>query len=111
MRTFTEAEQIPLKEYLASIIGNPTPFHKQQTIYGDKQNCLWCEEWEMIEMLKFLIYGREYYYNDPPPNRLKKSDKWSKEQVEQKIMNEIGDKTREEIIEYFKHWRQRLNES
>ena len=41
-----------------------------------------CEDWEMIEVCKFLFNGREAYAGDPPPNRLKGNPLFSKDAVD-----------------------------
>jgi hypothetical protein len=112
MRTFTQREIITLEEYLQTIIGNPTPFYKQKSVFDDNGRCLWCEEWELIEMLKFLFNGKDIYYRDPPPNRLKNSTAWSKEAVEAKVEQELGSmETVEQIINYLRKVRENFHES
>lgn len=95
---------VRLKEYLASIIGNPTSFDKQLSIFNTEGQCMWCEEWELIEMLKYLINGEDMYRNDPPPNRLKKSTVWSKEDIMAKTKK--LPQSVDEIIVYFNHRRE-----
>lgn len=110
MKTFTEKEIVVLKEYLAQITGRPIPFAKQKTVFDINGKCQWCEEWEMIEMLKYLINGKENYYYDPPPNRLKYSTAWSKENVEAKVIKDLDSlQSIEEIIDYFKKARELFN--
>jgi len=111
MKNFTEKEIIQLKEYLSSIIGNPTPFSKQKSVFGPDKFCQWCEEWELIEMLKYLINGKNNYFLDPPPNRLKKSTLWSKEKIEERVLKDLGDlESVEQIINYFKKERESFHE-
>ena len=113
MKTLEEKEKTALKEYLQKVIGNPTPFDKQKSIFGENKLCLWCDEWEVIEMLKFMFNGKDNYYLDPPPNRIKNSvGLWSKEAIEAKVEKELGNmETTEQIIEYFKNRREHFNES
>ena len=113
MKTFIEKEIVALKEYLQIVIGNPTAFAKQKSVMGENNFCLWCEEWELIEMLKFLINGKDNYINDPPPNRLRNSALlWSKEDIETKVIKDLENlETIEQIIEYFKKIRESFHES
>jgi hypothetical protein len=112
MKTFTQKENIALQEYLSTIIGNPTPFAKQTSVFDTSGKCIWCEEWELIEMLKYLFNGKDIYYRDPPPNRLKDSTLWSKEKIEEKAEAELGKiEDINLILAYFKKWREGFNES
>jgi pyruvate-formate lyase-activating enzyme len=113
MKTFNDKEIIMLKEYLQGFLGKPTPFAKQKSIFGSNRFCLWCEEWEIIEMLKYLINGKDNYYRDPPPNRLRDSALlWSKEGIEARVIKDLGNlETVEQMIEYFKNKREHFNES
>lgn len=111
MRILNPKEVIALKEYLQRIIGRPIAFDKQKTIYGKSKLPLWCEEWELIEMVKYLFQGKELYYRDPPPNRLKNSTLWSKEAIEEKVEKELGNmETVNQMIEYFENKRNKFNE-
>jgi len=112
MITLSSKEKIMLENHLNSIIGNPTSFDNQKSIMGDDGFCLWCEEWELIEMLKYLFNGKEVYDRDPPPNRLKKSTVWSKEAIEQKVIQDLDAMDSvEQIITYFNMRRNKFNES
>lgn len=112
MINFTKSDMNDLKNCLARILDHPTSFDKQKSIMGPNKFCLWCEEWEVIEMLKYLINGKEDYYKDPPPNRLKKSTLWSKEKIEEKVIRDLDAMTSvDQIVDYFKHKREHFNES
>ena len=112
MIILNEDEIIVLKQYLQKVIGYPTPFDKQKSIFGQNKFCQWCEEWEIIEMLKFLFNGKDMYYSDPPPNRLKNSSFWSKQAIEEKVERDLGKMDNvEQIIEYFKDKREHFNET
>jgi len=112
MITLSSKEKITLENHLNSIIGNPTPFDKQKSVIGEDGFCLWCEEWELIEMLKYLFNGKEVYDRDPPPNRLKKSTIWSKEAIEQKVIQDLGTmESIDQIVNYFITRRNNFNES
>ena len=112
MKNLDEKEKTVLKEHLQRIIGIPVPFDKQKSIFGKNHVCLWCEEWEIIEMLKFLFNGKDNYYLDPPPNRIKDSiGLWSKESIEKKVNDDLGNMdTVEQMVEYFKNKREHFNE-
>jgi hypothetical protein len=76
---FSPEEILALKEFCQRIINRPRPIddqpHKREGIF------VWCEDWEMIEICKYLFNGREAYYGDPPPNRLKFNPLWSKDKI------------------------------
>ena len=100
--TFTPAELIKLKRFCQEIISSPRPLDDQPSqksgIY------LWCEDWEIIEILKYFFLGREVYYLDPPPNRLKNNPLFSKDEIEKKaggFMHQSAD----EVIEKLKNKR------
>lgn len=103
---FTENEIIKLRRFCQAIINNPRPFDNQPSqrdgIY------LWCEDWEIIEVLKFMFLGREIYYADPPPNRLKNNHLWSQDEISRKA-EDLMDRYRnvDNIIEFLKTERSR----
>jgi hypothetical protein len=113
MKTFNDKEIIQLKEYLSSVIGNPTPFAKQKSIFRSDGFCQWCDEWELIEMLKYLINGKDNYYADPIPNRLRKSDVFpGKKFIEEKVIKSFDSYgSVDEIINHFKRIRGAYHES
>lgn len=79
---FTDKDIIKFKTFCQEIIGNPRPMDEQPSQkYG---GYLWCEDWEIIEILKYLFNGRDGYHGDPPPNRLKNNPLWSKDEIEKK---------------------------
>lgn len=45
---------------------------------------MWCEDWEMIEILKYLFLGEETYFAEAPPRRLRNNPLWSKDAVKAK---------------------------
>lgn len=96
---------LDLKRFLQTVIYNPRPIDKQPLycVSGDKR---WCEDWEIIEICKYLFNGREAYYGDPPPNRLKNNPLWSKDDIADKAEKLLEEhKTAEEIIEALKQRR------
>lgn len=52
--------------------------------HNKEGNYLWCEDWEIIEVLKFMFLGKTSYMNDTPPRRLKNNPLWSKSDIEKK---------------------------
>lgn len=101
---FIPSEIQHLKRYVQSIINNPRSFDKQKFI--TKDGFIWCDDWRIIEILKYLFNGREMYMNDPPPNRLKNNPLWSKEAI-MKEADEIVDeyKTAEDIVSFLQQKR------
>ena len=73
---FTREEIILLKNFCQSVIEKPRPIYEQPHIVKD--GCIWCDDWRIIEILKYFFNGEEMYLNDPPPNRLKNNPFWSK---------------------------------
>ena len=75
-----DREQIRVFEnYLQKIIERPRTIDSQPHIR--KNGFLWCDDWRIIEILKYLINGREMYIGDPPPNRLKNNPLWTKDMI------------------------------
>ncbi len=106
MTTFTQEEIIKLKELLFWMTGAPIPFDKQKVIFNEEGRCLWCEEWETLEMIKYIFRGKETYLTEPPPNRLKNSTIWSREVIAEKTEKVVSEANNiEELIGYFKNRR------
>lgn len=79
---FTRAEEIMLRNYVQEIINRPRSMEEQ---HHTRQGVhLWCDDWEIIEILKYLFNGHNGYMGDPPPNRLKNNPLWSKEGIAEK---------------------------
>lgn len=76
---FNETQLTSIKNYCQRIIERPLPRGVQKWV-TDGKHC-WCEDWEAIEICKYLFNGREAYIGDPPPNRLKDNPLWSKEEI------------------------------
>ena len=76
---FTDADKLEFKRFCQSIIESPRPMDdcnmKRSGAF------IWCDEWEIIEILKYLFNGPDMYAQDPPPNRLKNNPLWSKEEI------------------------------
>ena len=103
--TFSDKDIIKLKRFTESIIADPRPLDKQSCV--SKNGKLWCEDWEIIEICKYIFNGKSMYYGDPPPNRLKNNDLWSKEKIEEqaeKLMRDLV--VMDNIIAELKRWRQ-----
>jgi hypothetical protein len=80
----TDQERRTLKEYCQHIIERPRPIWAQPNITQDGR--VWCEDWEIIEILKYFFNGKDMYYDDPPPNRLKNNPLWSKQDIERRAL-------------------------
>ncbi len=66
---FSDAEILAIKNFTQFIIEKPVAIEAQK--HERSGIFLFCEEWETIEILKYIIHGEETYLGDPPPNRLK----------------------------------------
>jgi len=101
---FSQSDTLALKTYCQSITIKPRRFDQQS--FKREGVFLWCDDWEIIEILKYLFHGKEVYYGDPPPNRLKNNPLWSKEDIEKKAESLIAEfKTSDAIIENLKQRR------
>lgn len=77
---FNKTEIADLERFMGSLIDRPIPIDKQE---HDKQgNFLWCSDWWAIEVSKYFFNGKELYYADPVPVRLRNNPLWSKEKTE-----------------------------
>lgn len=76
---FTPGEIIKLKRFCQEIIDKPRMMDAQPS--ERRGAYIWCEDWEIIEILKYLFNGPAMYADDPPPNRLKNNPLWSKDQI------------------------------
>lgn len=100
----TSEDALKLRRCCQSIISAPRSMEAQW--YQFKQGFIWCEDWEMIEILKYLFLGKDLYYGDPPPRRLKNNPLWSREGIEQKaeeLVRKLG--TVDMIIEEIRNRR------
>lgn len=79
---FTRDDEIALRNYCQVVIMKPRRMEDQPHVRQGIH--LWCDDWEIIEILKYFFNGREGYFGDPPPNRLKKNPLWSKEDIASK---------------------------
>jgi hypothetical protein len=96
----TDQERRTLKEYCQKIIENPRPIWAQPNIAQDGR--MWCEDWEIIEILKYFFNGKDMYYDDPPPNRLKNNPLWSKQDIERRALElrDLCARSVDKIIEH-----------
>ena len=89
----SEIESTALKHFCQLLINRPLKMEQQQNIMKDGK--IWCSEWESLELCKYIIYGKPYYYKDPLPNRLKNSSVFpGKKTIEIKasaLMNKFTD--------------------
>ncbi len=98
---FNNEDCLKFRIFCQSIIVSPRPidaqYHKREGIF------IWCEDWEIIELCKYLFHGRELYYGDPPPNRLKFNPLWSKDDIAEKAEKLIAEfKDADSIIEHLR---------
>lgn len=102
---FTDSENIKLRECCQRIVNAPRAFDQQpsQKIEG----FAYCDDWEIIELLKCLFNG-DAYWKDPEPNRLKNNPLWTgKEDMMGKAVSLVEQfKTVEAIIKHLDHRRQ-----
>ena len=75
----SEQESTELKHFCQLLINCPLKMERQQNIIKDGK--IWCSEWESLELCKYIIYGKSYYYKDPLPNRLKNSSVFPGKQI------------------------------
>ena len=79
---FNKDDILKFRLFCHEICANPRSIEAQP--YKREGTFLWCEDWEIIEILKYLFNGKVMYYEDPPPNRLKNNPLWNKEDIEKK---------------------------
>ena len=104
---FTREEVRVFENFLQKIIERPRPMDSQP--HTKENGFLWCDDWRLIEILKYFINGPDMYQNDPPPNRLKHNPLWSKDI----IVFQAGElltvyRTPEEIVEHLQKERDKV---
>ena len=104
---FSQEDIVLLKNYCQSVIYTPRGFDKQ--LFVREGSYIWCDDWRIIEILKYFFNGREMYLADPPPNRLKNNPLWSKNL----IMSQAEEiltiyHTPEEIINHLRQEREKV---
>jgi len=77
---FTKIEIGDLERFVGHLIDRPIPIDSQYNIRQGRY--IWCDDWWTIEICKYLINGKELYYADPVPVRLRQNPLWTKEQTE-----------------------------
>lgn len=91
---FSDEEILDLKRYTQTIINSPRPIMDQPLFAQTEDGKRWCQDWEIIEICKYIFNGAGEYAKDPPPNRLKNNPLWSKDgivrQAEELIHNAGG---------------------
>uniref|UniRef100_A0A6M3ISW9 Uncharacterized protein n=1 Tax=viral metagenome TaxID=1070528 RepID=A0A6M3ISW9_9ZZZZ len=65
---FNDADKLSLRIFCQEITRAPRGVHKH--ICSNDVVCLWCDDWEIIEVLKYLFIGPEAYDAEPLPGRL-----------------------------------------
>lgn len=101
---FSRDESLVFQNFCQKIIEAPRPIDAQPHTYQD--GFLWCQDWHMIEILKYYFNGREGYYGDPPPNRLKRNPLFSKDTIAAEAERLLAEyKTPEAIVNHLKQER------
>lgn len=97
---FTPEDILNLRIYCQSI--TRAPRHMEEQLHTRAGVYLWCEDWLIIELCKYLFHGKETYYGDPPPNRLKNNPLFSKDAIAGEAEQLIAEyKTADAIIAHF----------
>lgn len=65
---FSQEEILKLKIFCQTITRSPRSLDQQPNTRQNGKS--FCDDWEIIEIIKFLFNG-ELYWGDPLPNRLK----------------------------------------
>lgn len=100
----TTHEIIQLKRFCQEIINTPKAIEEQPSIR--EGSFLWCADWEMIEIMKYLFLGETVYFVELPPRRLRNNPLWSKEAIKTKVEELLKVyETTEKIIEALRHER------
>ena len=101
----SEIESTELKHFCQLLINCPLKMEQQQNIIKDGR--IWCSEWESLEICKYIIYGKPYYYRDPLPNRLKNNSLFPGKEIVEKIAENLLKKfnTVAELIDFLKRAR------
>ena len=78
----TSEQNLALRRFCQEITYRPRPLDQQPS--ERKGLYIWCEDWEMIEVVKYLFLGAETYFKETPPRRLRGNPLWSKEEIKDK---------------------------
>ena len=97
-------DYLKLKNYCQEVISKPRPIddqpHERSGIH------IWCEDWKIIEILKYLFIGPETYVAEAPPKRLKNNPLWSKDDIIHEAETiKSNCETTEKIIEHLRYMR------
>ncbi len=66
---FNAEECLNFRKFCQEIIFSPRMMEQQE--HKREGKYLWCEDWEIIELIKYFFNGKDTYNLDPLPNRLK----------------------------------------
>jgi len=80
--TLSETDQRKMRNYCQKVITSLLAPSEQ--IWKQEGEWTWCEDWEIIEMCKYLFNG-DLYQGDPPPRRLRGNPLWSKQKIMEKV--------------------------
>jgi len=76
--SFSEEDILKLRIFCQEITRTPRPFNQQFVIKSvtSAGTKVYCDDWEVIEILKCLFLGEETYALDTPPIRLQGNPFW-----------------------------------
>lgn len=102
----TREDYLKYKNYCQEIINKPRPMDDQP--HARTGAFMWCEDWELIEILKYFFLGHDTYMAESPPRRLQNNMLWAKADIASKAEElKAVFKTADKIIEML---RKRRNE-
>jgi len=103
---FDAAQTLEFLKYIQQVTERPRRMDQQW--HRRESNFLWCDDWEILEILKYYVNGPQGYAGDPPPNRLKNNPMFDKEQIAKQAEQLIAEFSNPEgVIQYFKERRTR----
>lgn len=82
----TPEAQLKLRRMCQEITYKPRPMAEQPCEQPTISGKLWCEDWELIEVLKFFFLGKDTYYAEAPPRRLRGNAHFNHEKVERRAL-------------------------
>jgi len=105
--SFTDEEIVQLKEYCQAVIEHPRRLEDQ--IHKIEAGHIWCRDWEIVEILKYLFNGEVLYYEDPPPNRARNNPLWPSKEVIVATAQQLLEATEGEVYKIIQQLEQRRN--
>lgn len=102
--SFSQADRLKFKIYCQEIINKPRAIDDQPHVRMG--GFIWCEDWKIIEILKYYFIGTDTYLVEAPPKRLKRNPLWKKDEIVLEASDlRIKLETAEKIIEHFREVR------